>query len=131
MEAPHSVGIRPILGKRRPSLRGFKGKDPRNHGYDVQSKLEGSDRSRPDPAHPVSGDSASGRIRFDAGGKLPSAGDRFLIRLGGRADEKQLMTRIPGPSGPRFYSQTPKGPGQKSHFSFVPGLWGFCADSAS
>ena len=67
----------------------------------------------------------------DAGGKLPSAGDRFLIRLGGRADEKQLMTRIPGPSGPRFYSQTPKGPGQKSHFSFVPGLWGFCADSAS
>ena len=79
MEAPHSVGIRPILGKRRPSLRGFKGKDPRNHGYDVQSKLEGSDRSRPDPAHPVSGDSASGRIRFDAGGKLPSAGDRFLI----------------------------------------------------
>ena len=60
-----------------------------------------------------------------------SAGDRFLIRLGGRADEKQLMTRIPGLSGPRFYSQTPKGPGQKSHFSFVPGLWGFCADSAS
>ena len=97
----------------------------------IQSKLEGSNRSRPDPAHPVSGDSASGRIRFDAGGKLPSAGDRFLIRLGGRADEKQLMTRIPGLSGPRFYSQTPKGPGQKSHFSFVPGLWGFCADSAS
>ncbi len=43
-------------------------------------------------------------------------------------NEKQLMT---SPSGPRFYSQTPKGPGQKRNGSFVPGLWGFGADSAS